>query len=69
MRACIAIVLRSVCLAMVGFCLRVRDYSANMYQVFMTIKGNIFALYWDFYSFCLHLSKSEIYDASHSTWG
>lgn len=60
-------VLGSICLALVGFCLCIREYSANMYQVFITIIGNIFALYWSFYLICLHLSKSEIYDAARRT--
>ena len=62
-------VLGSVCLVLVGFFLRMCEYSANMYQVFMTIRGNIFALYFHFYLICLHLFKIEIYDAARWTWG
>ena len=67
MRVCIASEFGSVCLALVGFCLRMREYSANIDQVFITIKGNIFALYCGFYLICLHLAKIEIYDAARRT--
>ena len=69
MRVCIAIVFGSACLALVGFCLCIREYSANMYQVFNTIRCMLFALYQSFYLICLHLARIEIHDAARRTWG
>lgn len=69
MRVCIVSVFGPVCLALVGFCLPRCKYSANMYQVFMTIRCMIFALYQSFYLICLHLARIEIHDAARRTWG